>query len=225
MTVVGCGGSGGGGGTDQSPQVRSINAVLGVSNLETRINDTLVSSGVPYAAPSNAFVSTPAADADFRIRRAGDPDDLDVLAFVTGQTLSYLVVGIGKLDFGTDVSKRPLLNVINVDRSTPNGTKARIIVINGFLGAPGFDAPTVDFQDGELPQFPIRNLDFREANTRIIDAGSYTFEVRRSESPEMITSQALTFVSGRVYAVLISGEQGNAAAPPTITSIELPVRN
>jgi hypothetical protein len=210
---------------DQSPQVRTINAILGVSNLETRIDDTLVASGVPYAAPSNSFVSTPAADSDFRIRRSGDPDDLDVLAFVTGQTQSYLAIGIGKFDFGTEFSKRPLLNVLNVDRSTPNGTKARIIVINGFLGEPGFDPPTLDFQDGELPQFPIRNLDFREVTSRIIDAGTYTFEVRRSESPEVVTSQALTFGTGRVYAVLISGEQGNASAPPSITSIELPVRN
>jgi hypothetical protein len=220
--LAGCGG--GGGGTTPRSTVKVINAIpdLGTS-LETQINGLAAGTTATYLA-DNAFFSIEPADVDLAIKETGAVEDLDIIANVFNSDASYIVAGMGIKNFGTEFEKRPRIGLFEVNRAEPNGSKARVFVLNALTGPTEFPSPTLDFQDGDLPRFPFTDIEFSKAKVLTVDTGTYTYEARANDSELVYASSSLTFESGKVYFAVVSGiVNGSGASAPTIRVFELPV--
>lgn len=220
--LVGCGG--GGGGTTAKSNVKVINAIpdLGAT-LETQINGLIAGTSSAYLADT-AFFSIEPADVDLAIKETGTVEDFDILANVFNSNASYIVAGMGIKNFGTEFEKRPRIGLFEVNRAEPNGSKARVFVLNALVGPAEFPSPDIDFQDGDLPRFPFNDIEFSKAKVLTLDTGTYTYEARANDSELVYASSALTFQSGKIYFVVVGGVvNGAGTSAPTIRVFELPV--
>jgi len=219
--LVGCGG-GGGESTTTYRQIRAINASPDSGSVDFLLNDTKIASAIPYLGSSSDFVKYKSQDYDLTVKNPGATETLDVLAFTPPANKSLVALISGLKDFGTQFDKRLRVTNFSVDRTIPNGSKARLIVLNAFVAADGASNPTVDFQDGDRPRFPVKDLAFNANDTVEVDAGTYNYEVRPSDSELVYVSSSLTFQAGKIYLVVISGQDGGTGArEPKITPIVL----
>ena len=220
--MVGCGGGGGGASTKTYPQIRAINASPDAGSVDFLLNDTKIASGIGYLGSSADFVKHKSEDYDLTIQNPGSAESLDVLAFTPPENKSIITLASGLKDFGTEFDKRIRVTDFQVDRTIPNGSKARLIVLNTFVAAAGASNQTIDFQDGDRPRFPVTGLDFDENGVVEVDAGTYTYEARRAGSDLVYVSSTLTFQAGKIYLVVVSGQDGGTGAlEPKITPIVL----
>jgi hypothetical protein len=220
--LVGCGGGGGGTSTKAYPQLRAVNASPDSGTVDFLLNDTKIASAIGYLGSSADFVKYKSEDYDLTVKNPGAPESLDVLAFTPPENKSLIALISGLKDFGTEFDKRVRVTNFQVDRTIPNGSKARLIVLNAFIAASGASNQTIDFQDGDRPRFPVTGLDFDENGVVEVDAGTYTYEARRADSDLIYVSSSLTFQAGKIYLVVISGQDGGTGAlEPKITPIVL----
>jgi hypothetical protein len=225
-TLWGCGG-GGGGTTDtpRTPAVRAVNASPDSTALDFLLDDRTVGSKLPYLGSAADFANVDAGDYDLIVRENAEGSDIDNLVVsLTGQR-SMVAVAVGLKNFGTENLKRLRVVPIEVDRSLPNGNKARLIVVNGFSRATGFETPSVDFQDGENPQFKLEDIEFGRSKAMVIDAGSVNFQARRSDSELVYAEGTQTFGPGKIYLAVVAGIEGEAGTKaPRIHYVELRAR-
>jgi len=152
--LVGCGG--GGGGTTAKSNVKVINAIpdLGAT-LETQINGLIAGTSSAYLADT-AFFSIEPADVDLAIKETGTVEDFDILANVFNSNASYIVAGMGIKNFSTEFKKRPRIGLFEVNRAEPNGSKARVFVLNALRRSRRISQPGHRFPRRRSPPLPFQ---------------------------------------------------------------------
>ena len=223
--LVGCGGGGGGRSTANDPDIRFVNASPDSTSIQTEYDFETFGPALSYLSASPGFAIFEPKDSDLSIREAASVEALDTISFVPERTKSYIMLTLGLRDFGDEFAKRIRPRPFAIDRSLPNGTKARVIFVNCFCEEPGFSNPNVDFQDGDRAKFKFSDVGFTNISTQLLDVGTYSFQARRAGSELVYASADLTFEAGKIYLALFTGIR-NAAGDrqPKIVTYELPVK-
>lgn len=222
LLVVGCGGTGGNGSLP-NPVIRFINVSPDSVALDVLVDDDTIASAIAYLGSSPDFTSVEPGDRDVVMLENGTTLELtaDVHAFAKDK--SYLTVALGLENFGTENLKRLRSLVFEIDRTVPNGNKARLFVVHAYNRAPGFDTPNIDFQTpGDNPLFKIPNMAFGDDATISIDSGVQTLEARRNGTTAVLATGTFTLEAGKLYAAIVTGIE-DAASPqdPRILLVEI----
>jgi hypothetical protein len=221
--IAGCSTGTGGNGNQIDPTVRVLNASPDSIDLEFLLNDNVHGTPVSYLESSPNFIAFDPEILDVSIRETGTTVDLWSQAVNFQSDNHYLLVAVGLETFTGEFEKRLQLAVVNVNRDTPNGNKARVYVLHGFLRELGFQTPSIDFQTpGSNPQFQLTNIAFADDKNFEVDSGVQTFEARRTATQNILATTTVTLDPGKIYVAVFSGIE-NAAPPqnPKITFIEL----
>lgn len=222
--LTGCGG-GGIGPNLPDPIVRFVNSSPDSNPLDFFVDTDKKAPALAYLATS-ADMTIKHGDSDVSVQDSTDQTELDAIAGTFSQDRKYVVMGLGLENFGTENLKRLRLMVFNYDKNPPNGTKARLLIIHGFMRAPGFDTPNIDFRNpGNNPQFSSPNISFAaQPVTLEVDSGvSLAFQARRASTENVYASDPGTvFDASGIYLALVTGVEGTIGTQaPTITYIKL----
>ncbi|RYG38553.1 DUF4397 domain-containing protein [bacterium] len=216
LTAYGCGGGGTTGGNSdpalQRPSLVAVNAVSDSTAVDFKVNETVIGSSLGYLSASPNFQAFDAGDYDLSAGLPGTGIDLSTIAQTLGDGGALAAVAIGKMDYGDEYIKRFQVVPVSVNRIVPNGSKARLIFLNALIREPGFETPSIDFQDGERPQYPIADVEYAESFAIQVDIGTYTFEARRDNTELVYAEKAITFETGKIYLAVLSGEVGTTGA-------------
>lgn len=235
--LQGCGGSGNSN-TLPDPEVMFINGIPDTTNIDFTLNDVAEASNIPFMGTGGAFKSVEYilpddGGYDIGIRRNGTTTYLDLFGTGFNRDTDNLLVAVGLQNPGSEPLKRPLILSFTVDRKAPTGTRSRIVFLNGLIRATGFDTPNVTFQSVipgdpssiDNPQFVTRDVPYSETRVLTVDAGARRFIVRRADTDALVqyASTDFTFVAGKIYLALISGQESNPtlALQPTMQFIEI----
>ena len=246
LAVSGCGGSSSTA-TLPDPTIKFVNVCPTTTNLAFDLNLDVMAASVPYATASGEFT-----DIDFKsefeggydviLRTAGGVSQLDNLFQVYNRDTHNVVVSYGLVNPAGELSKRAQLITFPVDRSAPTGNRSRLIVLNAYVRATGFETPAMDFQSFipgdassiENPQYKLTGIEFGSANISAqsitVDSGSRSFLARRNEVTgleEFARLQNFTLNPGRIYLVILTGQEGNATPSllPALKVFELTTKN
>lgn len=227
LVAFGCGGGGSNVTTVPDPVVRFINASPGSVALDCFVDDTTVATRVPYLGSSADFQTLEARGYDVMITENSDLETqtLDFVSFEKDRSHILFAVGLVTPP-NTELDKRLRLANVFFDRTRPNGDKARLILIHGYMRSAGNETPNVDFRSpGDNPLVNISNIEFARDRGFLVDAGPQTFELRRSGTESVITTTSFTFEAGKIYAAVFSGVEGaTGAQAPKVTYIPIQVR-
>ena len=222
LTLSGCGGGSGGNGLPD-PTIRFFNGSSDSTALNFLLDDTVEAPQLAYLGSSPNFKSVEAKVRDLRIMEDGTSVDLwsELLGLVKDK--HYLVSAIGLENYGIETLKRVQTLALEIDRTAPNGSRARLIVIHGYNREAGLETPAIDLQTpGDNPQFVVRNIAYATAKLLDVDAGTWTFEARRNGTETVLVSQAATLGGGKIYAAYVLGvENAGGQQAPRIEFVEL----
>lgn len=224
LILVGCGGAGSSSLPD--PMVRVINASPDSTALDFLVDDDTVGSAIVPLGSSADFAAVEPGERDVVLLENGTTIELvaEVQTFAKDQ--NFLIVALGLESFGTEDLKRLRALTFQVDRSIPNGNKARLYVIHAYNRKVGFLTPNIDFQTpGDNPLFQIPNMAFGSQTSILVDSGAVTYEARRAGTTSVLASTTTTLAAGKIYACIVGGIE-DAAPPqdPQITFIEIATR-
>jgi hypothetical protein len=225
LALAGCGGGGGqtGSGTED-PEIRFINAAVDVPALDFRVNDRTEAAAVPYGMGNeNGFRRFSAETYDVLIRPTGATEDAWAETLQAAPDGDYIVAAFGLRDFGDEFFKRLRTTQLEVNRTPPNGNKARLVVLNAFNRMTGAENVPVDFKNpGENPQYQLTGIGFGTTGTIEVDSGSQTFDVRLSGAEQVYVSETLQLEPGKIYFVILGGiEEGAGPQAPDIKLVEI----
>ena len=203
--------------------MRFFNAVSDSTALDFSLNGTVDAASIAYGASNPNFVSASSNTYDIDLTEHGQSADLWAVTATLNANSSYAVVALGEENYGTETRKRAQLAVVNVDRSAPNGSKARLYVVNAFEESPGLPTPSIDFTNpGDNPTFSANGVAPASAASLLVDSGTQDFLVRQTGSQGNYVEKTLTLSAGSVYLILVSGVNGaTGAAAPAIQQIQL----
>lgn len=228
--LAGCGG-GGTGPNLPDPIIRFVNSSPDSNPLDFFINTDNKAPALAYLS-SSPDITTKKADHDVSVQDSVTQDELDALAFTFVQDNKYLALTVGLENYGSESLKRLQLLTFQYDKNPPNGTKARLMIMHGYMRAPGFSTPNIDFQGGDVstydpnnPQFISPNLPFAVTPT-ILEVDSdvpLIFQARRAGTENVLAEDTShTFDSGGIYLALVTGVEGQVGAQaPQIVYIKL----
>lgn len=232
--VLGCGGSSGLNSQPPNPVVAFINASPDSPALDAFLNNIQLANNIPYlsSAPRSGAVTTFASfevgEYDVRVEPDGVPENgADPIVFQFNRDSNSMVVAFGLENDGGEFEKKLQTTTFSVDRTKPNGDKARLIIVNGLVGSPGFESPTIDFRNpGDNSIVNVPNIAYGGNNNTLIDSGAQTFVARltgtEGDEGNITPDTTFTFGAGKFYAAIISGVEGEAGAlSPRITFLEI----
>ena len=218
-------GCGGGGDSSRlpNPTVRFINGSPDSAALNFFIDDEVKGLAVPYLGSSPGFSSFSSGERDVRLIENGAVEELSSEAFTFGLDRHYVSVAAGLVNYGTENLKRVRSLTFEVDRTLPNGNKARIYVVHAYHRTAGLETPAIDFQSpGDNPLFRLQDIAFAGQKSMIVDSGTQTFEVRRAGTENVLVSASTALNAGGIYVALVSGiEDAPGAQAPSLTFLEL----
>lgn len=228
--MVGCGGNGGGTFKIADPRIYFINGSSDAGAFDFQIDADLKAQKLAFGAVSPQ-ATTSAGDHDVILLDAGTQNQLDAITNTFNSdtdTLAY-AVGLENPDPSDTFGNEKLLRLATqtVDLKAPNGTKARLIVIQGYNRATGFETPQVDFRPPgtNVPTgSTISNIDFATARAIDVDTTQNTFVIRRTGTEQVyIGPVTFNLQSGGIYAVLVSGVEGGTTGnlKPQMTLVKL----
>lgn len=228
LLLNGCGG--GGSSTSKKPVILFLNASTDSGAVDFRLDDDPEATNLAYAVSNGQFSEIdfkgPEVDGwDVSLHLNSNGTEVERQAIVFNQETDNIVIAHGIRNFGTDQLKRLRFNTFTVDRTIPNGNKAKLIVFHGFELAPGFDTPSVTFKTpGENAQFSTPDIQPGTSSVITTDSGTLTFEARRTGTNGIYTTKTQNLKAGGVYLVLISGVENDpiTANQIQIKFIELP---
>jgi hypothetical protein len=215
--LVGCGGGGSGSGLPD-PIIRFVNASPDSNPQDFFIELVNKAPGITFISAS-AEVTTKKGDKDISVQDATDQTVLDSVAFNFAEDKKYIGMTVGLQNYGVETLKRLRLLAFEYDKNPPNGSKARLLVVHGFLRAPGFDTPNIDFQGGAVgsydpnnPQYSVTDVAFgAAAPTELeVDSGvALIFQARRTETENVYAADpSFTFDGGGIYLAIVTGVEG-----------------
>jgi hypothetical protein len=225
VALAGCGG-GGVGSNLPDPTVLFINSSPDSNPLDFFINTDKKATALAFLDPA-PVATTKKADHDISVQDSTDQSELDATAFSFADDTKYVSLALGLENYGAETLKRLRLVTFQYDKNAPNGTKARLLVIHGFMRQTGFDTPNIDFQNpGDNPQFSAQNIAFASSqpSTLTVDSGvSLIFQARRAGTENVYASDpGKTFDAGGIYLALVTGvENGVGNQAPQIKYIKL----
>jgi hypothetical protein len=228
--VFGCGGANTNSLQAPDPVVAFINASPDGDALDAFLNNIQLGNNVPYLSSSprsgavTTFRSVEPGDYDVRIEPDGAPENGDVTTQNLTRDTSTLTTAMGLVDPAGELNKRLQTFSFQVDRSKPNGEKARLVIVHALIASPGFDTPAIDFRNpDDNPLTNVQNIEFGGNNTALIDSGNQTFVARISGTEFEITPQAtFNFGAGKIYAAIVCGiEDEVGPRSPRIVFMEL----
>lgn len=240
-SMWGCGGDSAGDPTLPEPLVRFFNLVPDAGLVDYWLNDETRFAGIDYLGATSGFVETkfiPAEDGgyDISVGPNSGGEEYDRISQQLEKNTSTLFLAFGLKNFGPDDSKRIQALAFVVDRTRPNGAKARLLVLNALHQAVGIENKQVDFQTFDPndptsilnPLFKLANLNYGELDANVhtltIDSGNWTFRAQeaQADSINVYAQRNVTLDAGKIYLAVISGvvdEAGDLA--PKITFIEI----
>jgi hypothetical protein len=233
FALPGCGGGGGGGTTGNDPTVYFVNASPDAGPLDFLMNAIVRALNLDYLGSSTGFTTVPfISDAnggyDVVTRENGTNVELDAQNVVLNKNThtAFACVGLKNYAVGEEL-KRLRTFGINIDRDSPNGNKARLYIVHGFIRELGQDTPDIIFQNaGDNPQFFTQAIAFGNSAALLVDSGTADWWAKRSDATADVVYAAatLTLDPGAVYLVIVSGIENDPAPAlqPAITLIELP---
>ena len=214
--IVGCGGGGGGSVTFfPDPKIHYVNGSPDSTALDFMIDDTTEASALPFLglAPT---VSVSPGDHDVTVEETGTTFQLDSITNTFNSNTDTIICTIGLENYGQaganpEYLKRIKQVLFTADLKAPNGAKSNLIIVQGFNSAPGIETPNVDFTPpGTNPLNPVTNISYGQNKTATIDSGTHEFVVVRTGTtpPTPYIDSTFTFVSGKTYLALLTGEMG-----------------
>lgn len=220
LLVAGCGG---GGGRPGQATIRFINLVPDSTALEFLLDDDVIDTPKPYLASTPTFARFEAGEKDVRIRESGTTVDIWAELGTFTADRDYLIMALGLENFNGEFDKRARIGGIDVNRAVPNGNRARIYVVHAYNRMVGFQTPNIDFQTpGENPQYKVADVPFGGNKNIEIDSGSYTFEVRRAGTTNVLFTTTATLGAGKIYVASVTGVEGaGGAQAPQVQFTEL----
>lgn len=228
--IAGC--SGGGNATLPDPTVRFVNSSPDSNPLNFFYDDTEKASALAYLDNSVDF-TVKQGDHDLSVEDSITSTVMDALAITLNQDTKYLGVAVGLENFGAEQEKRLQLVAFNYDKNSPNGSRARLIIIHGYLRQTGFQTPDIDFQGGAVatydpnnPQYLVADIAFaaNPPSTVEVDSGvPIIFQARRAGTENVYASDpSTTFDAGGIYLALVTGVEGQVGVEvPQIKYIKL----
>ncbi|HTQ12015.1 MAG TPA: hypothetical protein VMI31_18275 [Fimbriimonadaceae bacterium] len=242
LSLAGCGG-GGSGPNLPDPIIRFANVSPDANPLDYYLdygstNQVKEATGLAYLGSSSNITIHKFDTSSGNNLSVVDPTQpslgqLDSVSFTFARNNYYLCVNVGLENYGSEFAKRLQLLTFQYDHTAPNGNKANLLIVHGYMEAPGLDTPNIDFQGGPVgsydpnnPQFSSTNISFADANppTLQVDAGvSLIFQARWAGLENVLASDpGTTFDAGGIYLALVSGVEGQSGAEaPKVTYIKL----
>lgn len=224
IALVGCGG--GSTGSDnvvvREPSVIAVNVVPDATAVDVQLDSRTVGNGLAYQGASS-FAQVSAGDYDLSAGEAGTSISLWSVAQTLQAGQAIAAISLGQVNYGDDAEKRFQVVPVGIDRTVPNGSKSRLVFVNALLRSAGEETPSIDFQDGDRPQYPIANVAYSGSGTGLVDVGTYTFQARRDDSELVYAERSITFESGKIYLAILCGMEGQTGAKaPTILIVPIP---
>lgn len=222
LGLAGCGGGSGGGGVPR-PTVRFFNGSCDSTLLNFLLDDDVEAAQLAYLSSTPDFESVDAQERDLRIQEDGTSIDLwsEVVNLVGDR--DYLISAVGIENYGNETLKRIRTMFTEIDRTAPNGTRARLVIIHGYNREAGLETPAIDFQTpGDNPQFIASDIAYASSKVLEVDAANWTFEARREGTETILVQQNVTLGGGKIYAAYVLGvENGLSNQAPRIEFVEL----
>lgn len=233
LLFAGCGGAGG---SDPStfPTLIFVNASADTTALDLWLNETALATDFQYLEANADFVpfeflSDDEGAYDVVTQDTGTAEVYDSQNLVFPRDTHTIIVALGMQNFGTEFLKRLQSVFVPIDRTAPNGNKAKLFVVHGFVREAGFSTPQIEFQNpGDNPQFFTPAIDFGSFEEITVDSGMMDWVAIRegsggTGSAVVYASTTETLDPGSIYLVLVSGieNDGIPARQPKITFIEL----
>ena len=219
--ILGCGGSGTGKLPD--PNYRFINLCTDAS-LDMLVDDDIEFTNVGFMDTNTLFKTVEPELKDFSIEESGSTVFIDSQSQAMGANTHHLVIAFGLNNFGTENEKRLRFLFQPVDRSIPNGSKARVYAMNTFVRDLGNQNFSVIFKNpGTISTINFNPVAFGEVTVQEIDAGPVTLVAQRQNTDTEVATVTKTFEAGKIYLMALTGtESGVGANAPTINFIEIP---
>lgn len=218
LALAGCGGTGGGTFQSADPRIYFVSGSSDTPSFDFKIDANLKAGNVAFGTVS-PMATTTADVHDIILQQTGTTNQLDALTNTFNSDTDTLAFAVGLQNpdpndiFGNE--KRLMLAAQQVNLKAPNGTKVRLIVIQGYSRASGFETPQVDLRPpgNNVPTgSTLSNIDFGTLQTIDVDTTQNTFVIRRSGTEQVyIGPVTFQFQSGSIYILLISGVEGATA--------------
>lgn len=227
LLISGCGGSGVNANLPPDPLVQFFNCSPDSVPLTFGFDDDIVANGLGYLGSTPGFAERIPGEQDVYALPTAGGDIIWSEVTSLERDKSYIILAYGLQNFGTETEKRLRIAILTTNRTAPNNS-ARIIILHAYNRKPGFDTPLVDFQNpGQNPQYKQEGITFGNRVELTVNAGSYTFVARRTNTEDEITPQVTkNFEAGKIYFAVISGiEEGAGALAPKISFFDVPAKD
>jgi len=245
LGLTGCGGSGSNSSLLPNPLVRFVNASPDSGQLQFLMNDVARSAPLTYLASSDDFASVPfitddEGGYDFSVNDVGSGNELERDNTSIGRDTASIIISYGLTNPGLDDEKKVQQAIATVDRVTPIGNKARLVIFNAAVQPTGTEPLSIDFQTVDLtdplsqgtPQFSKPNLTYgaysETASVLLIDSGSKTLQARLSSDGAgstvvVVAQDTFNLIPGKIYLALVSGVVDSVipGQAPKISLIEI----
>ena len=220
--ALGCGGSSG---SQPDPNYDFVNFCTD-ANLDMLIDDTTEYANIGFNVTTTPFKTTKPKIQDFSIEQTGSTVVIDSQTQSMAANTDNLLIAIGLNNYGTENEKRLRFIFQAVNRTLPNGSKARVYAINTFNRDPGNQNFGVTFKNpGTVSTINFNPVNFGEVTVQEIDAGPTTLVAQRVNTETVVASVTKTFEAGKIYLMALTGtESGTGTFAPTINFIEVPSR-
>ncbi|MCH8980086.1 MAG: hypothetical protein IH945_12715 [Armatimonadetes bacterium] len=231
VLTAGCGG-GGGGLAGESPTVFLVNASPDSTGLDFVLNESVQGLDFQYMETAPDFELIPfigdvdgAYDLITRDNVTGEEYAAVNQVFDLSTHSAVIAVGLQGFVVGEEM-KRLQSIVVGIDRTAPNGNKARLYIVHAFVRETGFSTPQIIFQNaGDNPQFATSGIEFASTASLTVDSGTMDWVAKRedADSPVVYAQSTETLDPAGLYLVLVSGIENDAdpAKQPKLTFIKL----
>ena len=202
---------------------RFFNGSSDSTSLNFLLDDDVEGPQLAFLESTPDFQTVDNKTRDLRIQEDGTSVDLWSEVVDLTADRDYLISAVGLENYGTETLKRVRTVFTQIDRTAPNGSRARLVIIHGYNRQTGLETPNIDFQTpGDNPQFRSPNIAYASSQVLEVDAGTWTFEARRQGTETILVSQSVTLGGGKIYAAYVLGvENAGGAQAPRIEFVEL----
>lgn len=231
VLTAGCGG-GGGGLIRASPTLFLVNASPDSAALDFLLNEDVRGLDFQYLETALDFEqilfisdADGAYDLVTRDNLTGEEYDAENRVFDLETDSAVIALGLKGFAVGEEL-KRLRTIVVDIDRTAPNGNKARLYVVHAFVRETGFSTPLIVFQNaGDNPQFETGGIAFASSASLTVDSGTMDWVAKRedADSPVIYAQKTETLDPAGLYLVLVSGVENDpdSTKQPKLTFVKL----